>query len=202
MARKTRIVRAAPLPEPPPRSPRQRDAARKILPMGGVHHPLPFPLPTPYKLFTHPSLILSAVFPYVRNDAQYTTWINIFNKSNSTNNVCVDFVQPTGFLVKSLNKSLNPFQCERVTEPNFMGAVYVWGSGYHDVHSNLEMRENTGKGIALDQTANNDYFTLFQLAAEDEGPGKARTTLIALNYDSDNPIFVLHDFGYKPCSGG
>jgi hypothetical protein len=201
MARKTRIVRAAALSEPPPRSSRQRGAARKILPMGGAHHHLPFPFPTPYKP-SHPSLCLSAVFPYVRNDAQYATWINIFNRSNSPNNICVDFVQPSGFLVKSLNKSLNPFQCERLTEPNFMGAVYVWGSGYYDVHSNLEMRENAGKGIALDQTANNNYFTFFQLAVEDEGPGKARTTLIGLNYDSNNPTFLLYGFGYKPCSGG
>lgn len=142
-----------------------------------------------------------AFFPFLCSDKKYTTWLMVCNRSEVLTKVDFELHDKKGGLTKKFTKALKPHECLRYSEANFEGSVNLIGWGGDDaLYAIIEMRENSGKGVALAAHAVSEYGMPWYvtLGVNDEGPGKNRSTLVSRNL-SDKPLFVEFAFGFVKC---
>jgi len=155
--------------------------------------PLPAPPDTLYE--SH------CVFPYVRNDANFSSEITAYNNTaggNYTTEVEALYRDDAGTIVNTQTVTLNPRESHQFSTTNFTGSVDIKGLGVANaMQCQLEIREVNNQSIALAQKATilerlaQHWFV--QLDVTDEGPGQTRTALITANLWRDDPLYVRYN---------
>ncbi len=144
-------------------------------------------------------------FPYLCSNNKYTSWIMLYNRSDYLIDVEFELCDDTqGAVSKKFTKTLKPHQCIRYSEATFEGSVNFVGYGAYDaLYAIMEMRENSGKGVALASLGSNTFgmHWYFTIGVNDEGPGKNRSTLISRNLLA-KPLYIEFGFGLSKCALG
>ena len=143
------------------------------------------------------------IFPYVRTDNNHTSFISILNNSDNPISVPVTFRDTNGMVVDTWKKALKPHECYRFTKNNFTGSVDIMGYwNIKGAECMLEIRENSGKGIGLAESAGSPHLYgppwFYHLGVVDNGPGMDRTTIITHNF-KNKPIYIFYSIGYMIC---
>jgi hypothetical protein len=141
------------------------------------------------------------LFPYVRSDSTYTSYVSVFNHSEYTIDVAYTYRDANGIAVSTKQTTLNPHAGERSSQPNFTGSVSVYGEGEGDaLFSLVEIRRNDGQGVALSEPAGSaQYVWFYELGVKDNGPNQDRSTLATYNFSDSDPIYVEYSWGDIIC---
>lgn len=140
-------------------------------------------------------------FPYLCSNKKYASWLMLYNRSGYLIDVEFELCDAKGAVSKKFTKTLKPHQCIRYSEATFEGSVEFVGYGDDDaLYAIIEMRENSGKGVALAAHGVNTYGMpwYYTIGVKDEGPVKNRSTLISRNLTA-NPLYVKFGFGLSKC---
>lgn len=141
-----------------------------------------------------------AYYPYVTTDAQYTSAIKIYNKSEYLMELNATYRTPDGIEATTNSITLNPHESKELIQAHFTGSVQLNAlSDMAALKTHLETKRNDNKGAALAQKAKSSYGWFFLLGITDFGVGGVRSSIIVANpWHPAAPI----DYRILPIGGG
>ncbi len=139
--------------------------------------------------------IVTAYYPYMINDVDYNTVINVYNKSDYSMELDAEYRTPDGVVVVIDTLTLSAHASTELSRSNFTGSVQLTAvCDRYALQSYIEIKRNDNQGAALAQKADRLYGLsvswFYHLGINDMGPGDIRSSIITANPWYPGSIFT------------